>query len=217
MDLENLIKQNNIEPHRVMSFKSSMDIDLSKDNPELAQIDLNDEHEFTSFIFDQIQSSGMSVAIGGYGEERALYNRSDLFEGEEPRTIHLGIDIWDKAGSSIYSPLKGVIHSYDNREVHGDYGPVIILEHQIGGHTLYSLFGHLALRSLENKSVGQLIEKGEEFAWLGEYRENYHWPPHLHFQLMWDLEGNEGDYPGVCKKSESDHFLQNCPNPAIFL
>ena len=35
-------------------------------------------------------------------------------------------------------------------------------------------------------------------------------------QLEQDL-GIEGDYPGVCKKSESDFYFQNCPDPRPLL
>lgn len=215
--LEELLQENNIRPGKVMRFDQSkaIKLDLSKDNQALAEIDLNDEHSFSSFIFDQLDKD--LIGYGGYGEERGLYSRSDLFEGEEPRTIHLGIDLWTSARTPVYAPLDATIHSFDNRAVHGDYGPVIILEHDLGDKKLYSLYGHLSVSSLEGKQRGQLIKKGEKFAWLGEYKENFHWPPHLHFQLMWDMQGNKGDYLGVCKRTEKEFFLANCPDPSIFI
>jgi len=215
--LEKLLKENGIQPHQVINVDKHylVQLDLSKDNQALATIDLNDEKAFSSFIFDQLRDD--QVGYGGYGEERALYSRSDLFEGEEPRTIHLGIDLWTAAGTPVHAPLDGVVHSFDNRAIHGDYGPVIILEHQLGKVKLFSLYGHLSLNSLEGKKVGQVIRQGEQFAWLGVYKENFHWPPHLHFQLMWDLEGNRGDYPGVASASEAKGYLSNCPNPEYFL
>ena len=47
--------------------------------------------------------------------------------------------------------------------------------------------------------------------------ENGNWPPHLHFQLIMDMEGWTGDYPGVCKFSEKDKWLANCPDPDLVL
>jgi murein DD-endopeptidase MepM/ murein hydrolase activator NlpD len=214
--LEQLLQEHDIEPSQVIKVDREhlVPLDLSKDNQALAKIDLNDEDAFSNFIFDQLKEK--QVGYGGYGEERALYSRSDLFEGEEPRTIHLGIDLWTDAGTPVYAPLDGVVHSFDNRAFHGDYGPVIILAHQLGAHKLFSLYGHLSQSSLEGKSVGQSIQQGEQFAWLGTYEENFHWPPHLHFQLMWDLQGNQGDYPGVAKASEANSYLTNCPDPKYF-
>jgi len=217
--LNDLLKEHHIKPSQVIKFDldKALKLDLSKDNQVLSTIDVNDEDEFTQFIFDQLASADAEVGWGGYGENRGLYARSDLFSDEEARTLHLGIDIWAKAGTPVYAPLEGKVHSFNNLAVHGDYGPVIILEHAIGGATLYSLYGHLAQRSLEGLRVGQWIKQGELFAWLGEYGENYHWPPHLHFQLMWDLQGHSGDYPGVAKLSQRQEFLDNCPDPEAWV
>ena len=215
--LKELLAQNNIIPAPVLDLaeKKLIKLDLSKYNQELAQRDLNDESDFSRFILDHLKDN--EIGYGGYGEERSLYSRSDLFSSEEPRTIHLGLDLWTEAGTSVYAPLDGKIHSFNNLAVHGDYGPVIILEHQIGDQMLYSLYGHLSVKSLDDKKIGHKIKKGQEFAWLGAYYENFHWPPHLHFQLMWDLQGNTSDYPGVCKKSESSAYLENCPDPMLLL
>lgn len=215
--LKELLDLYHISPAQVMKFdrEKAVKLDLSINNQALSYVDLNDENSFSDFIFDQLADE--QVGYGGYREERGLYSRSDLFEGEEPRTVHLGIDLWSKAATSIYAPLTGTIHSFDNRAVHGDYGPVIILEHHLGDQKLFSLYGHLSVDSLEGKSVGQTILQGEEFACLGSYHENYHWPPHLHFQLMWNMQGHVGDYPGVCKRSEAKGFLKNCPDPNIII
>lgn len=219
--LQQLLKENKLKPHPVIAFDWASGnfhrLDLSKDNPDLAQIDVNDEQSFSSYINQVLKDHKAEIGIGGYGEERSLYSRSDLFDDEEPRTIHLGIDIWAPARTPVFAPLDGKIHSFDNRAYHGDYGPVIILEHQLADKRLFSLYGHLSIKSLEGKEVGQPIHASEQFAWLGEYGENFHWPPHLHFQLMWDMEGNVEDYPGVCKASEKEVYLKNCPDPNLFL
>jgi hypothetical protein len=47
--------------------------------------------------------------------------------------------------------------------------------------------------------------------------ENGHWPPHLHFQLIIDMGKAKGDYPGVCKYSEREKYLDNCPDPGFIL
>ena len=124
------------------------------------RVDLNDEQSFSEYINQVLVKNGKEIGIGGYGEERSLYSRSDLFEGTEPRTIHLGVDIWAHAGTPVYAPFDATIHSFDNRAYHGDYGPIIILEHHLGDKNLFSLYGHLSLGSLEAKEVGQCIKRG---------------------------------------------------------
>lgn len=216
MDLNVLTKMN---PAQVIRFDrtKAVRLDLSKNNQELKSIDLNDQEQFSSYIFSKFSTAEGEIGIGGYKEERSLYSRSELFTDEEPRTIHLGVDIWTKAGTSVYSPLEATVHSFGNHRVHGDYGPVIILQHEVEGEVLHTLYGHLSTMSLHGLYEGKIIKKGEQFASLGAYHENFHWPPHLHFQLIRDMEGYKGDYPGVCKASEKEIYLDNCPDPKVLL
>ncbi|RZM20311.1 MAG: peptidase M23, partial [Pedobacter sp.] len=100
---------------------------------------------------------------------------------------------------------------------YGDYGATIILKYRIGGLTFHALYGHLNLESLEDLVVGQFIPSGKQIALFGNKNENGHWPPHLHFQLIYDMEGMMGDYPGVCQFSKRDVYLANCPDPEIIL
>ena len=215
MDLESILTQANITPAQVIQFdvNTAAKLDLSKDNQALQQVDLNDADDFSGFINQQLAAQNAQFGWGGYREVRGLYSRSELFEEEEPRTIHLGIDIWTEAGTPVYAPLDAVVHSFANRKVHGDYGPVIILKHELAGAVFHTLYGHLSTESLEGLAVGQHIPQGQRFASLGNYAENFHWPPHLHFQAIIDMQGMEGDYPGVCKASESGYYFENCPDP----
>ncbi len=190
-------------------------LDLSNSNKEIQQIDLNEESSFTNYIFNTIRSSGCAYGIGGYGEDRIIYSRSDVFG--TARTIHLGIDIWTNAGSSVYSPMEGEVHSFANNDNHGDYGPTIIIRHLIEGEVFFTLYGHLSRTSLDGLTRGKKVSKGEKIATLGAYEENVHWPPHLHFQVIRDLGGKEGDYPGVCARSEKEYYLFNCPDPNLIL
>jgi len=55
------------------------------------------------------------------------------------------------------------------------------------------------------------------FAHFGEPAENGQWPPHLHFQLILDMESKKGDYPGVCSLPQRQKYLDNCPDPDALL
>ena len=166
-----------------------------------------------------MKSDNAQVGIGGYLEDRMIYRRSDHFgtSGEEPRSIHLGIDLWARALTPIYAPLKGSIHSLKDNAGWGDYGPTIILEHKISGVTFYSLYGHLDRASLKSWKKGDEVKEGELLARFGDDTENGNWPPHLHFQLMNSMGQKEGDFPGVCKPSEKDVFAAICPDPNLIL
>ena len=148
-------------------------------------------------------------------KKREFYTNRNLFGSENPRTIHLGIDIWIDTNTPIYMPIDGRIHSFKDNNNVADYGPTIITEHILGGHAFFLLFGHLSHLSLVNLYTGKFIKKGEKIGDLGTFEENGGWPPHLHFQIIKDMEGYLGDYPGVARKSELDHYMNNCPDPMI--
>ena len=93
----------------------------------------------------------------------------------------------------------------------------MILRHQINGNSLYTLYGHLSLGSLEGLYMGKVIEKGESFAFLGTPDINVGYAPHLHFQLVLDLDNYQGDYPGVCSEKDLIYFRKNCPDPNLLL
>ncbi len=193
--------------------------DFTENNQELTADEVADTPRFSAWVNRKLAESGCRYGIGGYFEHRTLYARSSLFNtaDTEPRRLHLGIDIWGPAGTPVYAPLAGTVHSFQDNNDFGDYGPTIILEHHLDGLTLYSLYGHLNRTSLQDLSVGQLIALNQQIASLGHEEENGQWPPHLHFQLMFDMQGLTGDYPGVCRYSEKESYQHNIPDPDLIL
>ena len=150
-------------------------------------------------------------------EHRDWYNRSDHFAGEEPRTVHLGIDLWASAKTQLFSPCAATVHSFHDNDSYGNYGPTIILEHELNGVSFYSLYGHLTRNSLSDLHGGKRLETGESFAEIGSPPTNGDWPPHVHFQIMTNLLGNSGDFPGVIEASKEDEFRLICLDPNLFL
>jgi murein DD-endopeptidase MepM/ murein hydrolase activator NlpD len=219
------IQFKNISAHPIVPFEHGKDrllaLDFTETNTDLVPEVISDTVAFSNYITQKLTTAGAAYGIGGYDEHRTVYSRSKVFdapaEGEEPRRLHLGVDIWGKAGTPVYAPLNGVVHSFAFNDHFGDYGATIILSHPLPGPGFHSLYGHLSLKSLEGLSEGKTINAGDTLAWFGEPEENGHWPPHLHFQLIVDMEGKNGDYPGVCKFSEREKYLANCPDPDIVL
>ncbi len=156
--------------------------------------------------------------FGGYDEERAIYDVAAFApDGDEPRTVHLGIDIFDAADAEVFAPMDAWVHSFQDNQGAKDYGPTILLEHNTSGLIFYTLYGHLSRDSLDGLAVGQFVCAGQGIARLGAPNVNGDWPPHLHFQVILDLGGRRGDFPGVCKKSEREQWKRTCPDPAPFL
>src|SRR5690606_36351241 len=87
----------------------------------------------------------------------------------------------------------------------------------LDGLSFYTLYGHLSLNSIKNLSEGERIKGGDIFAEFGIPAENGGWPSHLHFQIILDMDGWNGDYPGVCKYSEREKWLANSPDGDLIL
>lgn len=207
---------------KVVDFDHSRDrllhFDFTATNILLNPDTIADTALFSKWVEDQLQNTQSRYGIGGYNEHRTIYARSRHFDNEaEARRLHLGTDIWGPAGTPVYNPIDARVHSFQFNNLFGDYGATIILEHQLDGHRIHSLYGHLNLASLKGLQEGQLIAKGENFAEFGIPAENGHWPPHLHFQLIVDMQQFKGDYPGVCRFSEKKNYLENSPDPNIIL
>lgn len=193
-------------------------LDLTLANTALNPQIVADTARFSAWVNTQLALHNCRYAIGGYLELRTIYDSRPHFSAaEEPRRLHLGVDIWADAGTPVYAPLNGEIHSFNDNDNYGDYGPAIILKHHLNGLTFYSLYGHLSRSNLEGLSVGQPVKAGQQVANFGHAAENGNWPPHLHFQLMLDMEGNYGDYPGACRNADKEKYLKNIPDPALLL
>jgi murein DD-endopeptidase MepM/ murein hydrolase activator NlpD len=194
-------------------------LDLSAANLELNQLNISDATEFETYIEKLLTKNKASVAYGGYNETRNLYKRSSAFNdsNSDERNIHIGLDLWIKAGTPVLAALDGKVHSFQYNNIVGDYGPTIILEHQIKNQTFYTLYGHLSLESITSLKVGDFFKKGATLATLGDSSVNGDYAPHLHFQIIKNIEDNFGDYPGVCSQNKLAYYLENCPDPNLLL
>ena len=221
MKLQEELLENRIEIHPVLRIREDQlcTLDFTRDNLAPKFLQVHDVKSMQAYLDGVYLSKGKSIGIGGYLERRVLYKRFTHFnqEGLEERDFHLGVDIWMPAGSEVFAPIPGRIHSFAINDNQGDYGGTIILEHKIFDDLVYTLYGHLNHQSLKDKSISQTIEGGQNFAQLGDASENGGWAPHLHFQIIKDLQGWVGDYPGVCSERELPYYRSNCPDPMLLI
>lgn len=153
-------------------------------------------------------------AIGRYDEDRRGMYEHELFAGA--RTLHVGIDLGGPAGTEVRAFADGVVFAAGRNPEPGDYGHVVVTEHDLGGTTVWALYGHLSARSLDGMHAGRALSAGERVGWLGDESENGGWPPHLHFQLS--LRRPEGhDMPGVVAVADRAQALRDYPDPRLVL
>ena len=219
--LENLLKdiQNVKVIDNSISYTEYMPLDLSVSNIELSKLAIDDATIFEEFIEEKLLKNNAKVAFGGYNEERNLYKRSTVFNDNqtEERNIHIGLDLWIKAGTPVLAALDGTVHSFNYNNNLGDYGPTILLKHSIKDQSFYTLYGHLSLESIATIKVGDFFTKGQQLGTLGDVSVNGNYAPHLHFQIIKDIATNIGDYPGVCSKKDLNYYIENCPDPNLLL
>ena len=202
-----------------ISLSDYVSISLSDSEKDFS-FDINSSNDWEEYIQQYLKDQNAKVAFGGYLEKRTIYQRSTHFNSlskNNQRNIHLGIDLWCEKNTAVLAVLDGEIHSFRNNKNFGDYGPTIILKHEIENKIFYSLYGHLSLESIENIEIGDTIKKQDVIGRLGSNKVNGDYAPHLHFQLIVDIQDNLGDYPGVASENEIEYFAENCPNPNLLL
>lgn len=188
--------------------------DFTEDNEALADVDVHDATMLARYVDEKLAEENAEAGVGGYDEDRMLYRESPHFKN---RSLHIGLDIWTDAGTPVQAPLAGTIHSMGDNDNERDYGPTVVVEHEVDGVTFYTLYGHLHEDVLDERHAGDDLAQGERFARIGSYPDNGGWPPHLHFQVITAMLGWEGDFPGVVAPGEREEWLRRCPDPNVLL
>lgn len=203
--------------------------------------DPTDHARFSQRLFDQMRDAGAEVGIGRYDEVRWWYTgevfRTPGNEVDEWRSVHLGVDLFAKPGTPIRTPLAGRVVSVRDNAEHLDYGPTIIIEHELepaandAGAADDSapadcaedavretvrfriLFGHLSPESLAAVEPGDAVEAGRVIGWIGAPPGNGDWAPHLHFQIFVDPLDYDDTFPGVAAPSARNVWTAVSPDP----
>ena len=93
----------------VVSFNPSeehfINLDFTANNQDLLPETVNNTHKFSEYIDGVLSKSNAKFGIGGYFEHRTIYARSEHFGNseEEPRRLHLGVDIWGKVNTPVFA------------------------------------------------------------------------------------------------------------------
>jgi 4-aminobutyrate aminotransferase-like enzyme/Ser/Thr protein kinase RdoA (MazF antagonist) len=203
---------------------SRVTLDLSVGSTEWgAVLGHDDAAAWTQAVADRMVQSDAAIGIGRYDEPRRWYT-ADQFrvatdDGDEWRTVHIGVDLFAPAGTPVLAPLDGVVAAVRLNAGSLDYGPTVILRHDLAdsGVSFFTLYGHLDPEVLGRLHTGQPVRTGDRIARLGEPSDNGGWAPHLHLQLIVDLLGYDGDFPGVARPSEREVWLSISPDPNLIL
>jgi 4-aminobutyrate aminotransferase-like enzyme/Ser/Thr protein kinase RdoA (MazF antagonist) len=203
-----------------LSIDSITVLDMSVGSTLLGNLLEYSDPEVSEFKLKQFQKNHPKTLLAnGYLETRPFYStnafKSEGNSGPQYRTVHLGTDFWVAAHTPVHAPFDGVIKIAHHNNYDKDYGPMLILEHRFEGNTFYTLYGHLTLSTLSLVKTGQQVTQGDLIAYIGTPIENGNWAPHLHFQVILDLLGNNENFDGVAWPLEKEIWKSMCPDPDL--
>lgn len=225
----------NIDKFKLWASKNSFEVsDLFPSAPsnEFYHLDLSvsstwigHQEEFNDLDFFQFKINKLhakhpnKVITGGYLEPRPIYTSTAYDKtgnhGRESRTIHLGLDFWLPAYTSVHALFDGIVVTACDDHGDKEYGGLVILKHQIEDFEFFTLYGHNTVKSATQHTIGDRIKKGDKIAELGDYPENGNWAPHLHFQIMLSMLDYELDFPGVAYFKQLKVWKELCPDPNL--
>ncbi len=220
---KNTVKDNTASLHHLFQsllFSKIAVPDMSVQNNFFGNDKMHEDIEGANDTLLKFQKQNPNALLAnGYLEERAFYNTErferEVTSGKEYRNIHLGTDFWVPAGTPIYAIYDSEVVISHHNDFHKDYGPLLVLKHQLNNTSFYTLYGHLSIDSLALSPKGKHIKKGELIAHIGNEEENGHWAPHLHLQVITDLLGETENYNGVAFPSEIEKWKKLCPDPSL--
>jgi 4-aminobutyrate aminotransferase-like enzyme/Ser/Thr protein kinase RdoA (MazF antagonist) len=207
----------------VKNGKKVMWLDLGVGSLEVGNSqNLHDSDLLDKQVRNVMTDADASLAIGRYDEARAFYT-TDAFatignDSQTWRTVHIGMDFFTQQPAEVFAVCDGTVHSFANNAADRDYGPTIILEHSVADDLVfYTLYGHLSTDSLTAMTVGKVVRRGDVIGHVGARHENGNWPTHLHFQIVLDMLGKQGDFPGVAYAPQRSLWKSICPDPWLLL
>ncbi len=150
----------------VLARMSELEQDLQHQQTRfslLESLDLNHHIGLTSQLSGRpVQSGYLSSAFGV---------RTDPFTGEP--AIHQGVDFAGEEGSPIVATAGGIVTWSGERF---GYGRMVEIEHAGGYRTRY------AHAKAVNVQIGQLVDKGQQVAVLGNTGRST--GPHVHYEVL---------------------------------
>ncbi len=180
--------------------------------------DEGQRNRLRSDLSGALAMAGVPVGVGRYGEARLIHAAAWKDAGDEQlderSTVHLGLDFFVPSGSAVYAALDGVVSEIEVQ----DGMATVALEHRTGnGEVFFTVYRHLDGCLIGGMKVGDRLDRGQQFASVGEYVSDTVLPARLHFQILAEEFLHPARIPGVCVPFRKDVWLGLCPDPNLII
>ena len=100
------------------------------------------------------------------------------------RGYHLAEDVEALPGTEVTAFADGVVMLADMNDRATGYGGLVLIQHDVRGEVVTSLYGHLSSRRRLNVDVGDVVAAGQVIGFIADDDEDGGpWSPHLHFGI----------------------------------
>lgn len=194
-------------------------LDLGIGSPLLgADPDHGHGHALEAAIAAELQRSGASVGVGRHDEARYTPDAYRSVGVEQPvdelATVHLGVDVFVPAATTVHAPLAGEVHAV---AVQAGEACVVLHHAPAGAPDFFTLYRHLAADSVAALTKGQQVACGQAIGTVAASAQNGSQPAHIHFQVVLDLLDRGADFPSRVPVAERAVWTALSPDPNLIL
>ena len=120
----------------------------------------------------------MALVSPGSGEVRWPILNFTLGRGLWDSGYHQGVDLLASCGEPLYSAAAGNVSV--SQESYGGYGVAVSIDHQLGGQSVNTLYGHMTYGSRQVEA-GQAVQAGQLIGFVGSTGSST--ACHVHFEV----------------------------------
>lgn len=161
---------------------------------------------------------GVDWFYGGWMEDRSIV-WSDTYLRETGNFLHLADDFNVPAGTMVFCVADGpIVHMGTDSPLKGGWGGHIVQKIQFHGKPHALIYCHLGF--MQPRDTPCDISKGDFIGLVGNKSENGGWGPHLHLQLVADIDDvtdwahfMDKEIDGYGKVSDIEYWAKRCPDP----
>ncbi len=160
---------------------------------------------------------------GGWMENRTRLLSDVKYLRKNKTFLHLGIDLSFDAGTCIFAIGDGpIVHIGTDSPLKGGWGGHVLQMIKFKGKPHLLIYCHLGF--IQEKDRLRTISKGDFIGLVGNKNENGGWGPHLHLQLVSDVDHvinwahfMDKEIDGYGKVKDIAYWAKRCPDPTSLI